>query len=185
MRRAPLVSFWTSPVDTFRAVLDGSSPRGVLLLSALSAWGFVTPGALRPEEDIAHQFATSVGLTLLPLAAIGALYLRGMVVAHIGQWLGGVATTAQARLALAWSSLPLAALSLAHLPLLLKSNATHTATGSWALVLAAVLAWSFWTEVKLIAVAHEFGRLRATVVSLCSVILPVLGLLGAGKMFTG
>lgn len=120
----------------------------------------------------------AASLTGVMIAAMGLLFLRGTVIAHVGQWLGGNASSPQVRLAIAWSSLPLVAVAVGHAPLLVLPGDNTL----WTLVVPPAVAWALWNEVKFVALAHEMSRARAAIACLMSALLPLAAFVAASSL---
>jgi len=98
------------PRQTIRAIVDRDPARYVILLAWLSGvasgLGSITVKAGRPELPLA--FYIGMALYLGPLIGFVHTYAGGALAHMTGSWLGGMATFAECRAALAWGAMPLA-----------------------------------------------------------------------------
>jgi Yip1 domain len=175
----PFLRIFVEPRATIRAIVDSDPTRHVILLAALapalaaleSAWssalgGKTVPGALWP-------IAVVVLVALSAVGGIAAVYANGWILRWIGALLGGTATTAEVRAALAWSGIPGmvgAALSIAAVvaglavPPAISTGHFPQLTGSLMMfgLLNGVLGiWGFVVALKCIGEVHRFSAWRA------------------------
>src|SRR5439155_17205593 len=107
-RLNPWVSLWLRPRPTMRQILD-TDPRRmvvplVLLYGVLSGLTIATFPAL--PEFVPRAIVGAVGVVVLPLLGLVALYLGGFLLRLTGGWLEGQGDAVAVRCALAWSCVP-------------------------------------------------------------------------------
>ncbi len=200
----PWITIWTSPRATIRRIVDLDPHYKVVLLAAVS-------GALTGLERRWSQVpsATTPGAGIWPLVVVwsvvgGAivgvigLYLNGVLLKWSGAFLGGVASYAQVRAALAWSEVPaITALAIGIVAIAAGMGAPTMFTGESAagsstalsLLHAALGAWSFVLTLHCLSEVHRFSAWRALgsvlilVAAFAILALVVLAiLLGGGRM---
>jgi hypothetical protein len=164
----PWVTIWTKPRATIRGIVDHDVSYHVTFLAVVS-------GALISLE---RQWSLPPSFAAFPLVvvlaviggAIGGLielYANGVLLKWAGARLGGVATAAEVRAALAWSRVPIvAAVSIGILSILIGSGGPVAEDGSQSslsvLTLDGVLGlWAFVVTLKCVGEVHRFSAWRA------------------------
>lgn len=124
-------SIWFRPRDTIRSIVDSRPFWSVLVLvmitpilnSMMMAYSLylVLPFIYTlPEFANLPYLSTVISLSktlvivcipLAPLISIIGLYIGGVLYAWIGRWLGGKGTSAEVRIVVAWSQIPIIALA--------------------------------------------------------------------------
>jgi hypothetical protein len=150
----PWITICTSPRATIRALVETDPRRHVLLLAALNGVGLPLPlpGAW-----------WLVPLVLGALASILFLYANAAVVRWTGSWLGGRASVAEVRAALAWSAIPriLAVGVGAPIGVLLGDAAAGPPALAWSIFRGLVSLWVVILGIACIAEVHRFSTARA------------------------
>lgn len=104
--KSPWLWMWTRPRETIQAIVDRSPNYRFFLLSFLA--GFPTAMQLAQVYGLAGSFSFPIIMLFILLAAIplGAFWIcmMGGLLYLTGKWLGGKASFAETRAALAWSS---------------------------------------------------------------------------------
>jgi Yip1 domain len=110
-RHNPLLTIWTRPRDTIRAIVEKDPHRHVITLSM--AWGFVQTLewaiASRAPDVVPLQMILGLDLILGPLIGLIGLGVLVWSLGLTGRWLGGKATQDELRAAIAWSAVPILA----------------------------------------------------------------------------
>jgi hypothetical protein len=104
----PWLTIWTQPRATIRQIVKHNPDYQVIVLGALLGM------AQALDRAAARNAGDSLGLPMIlllcliggPIGGLVFLYLGGALLQWIGRWLGGLATMAEVRAALAWSSVP-------------------------------------------------------------------------------
>lgn len=178
-----IISFftiWTEPRATIRRIVDSDPARHVIALAAAGA----ALGALNAQWSMAMSGAASLS-ALWPIgvafqtalaAALGvvALYIGGAIMRWAGGVLGGTATWAEVRAAIAWGSIPGIAASVLSLFALLTFGAStmpkigasgvpDLTSGSPGLEVAQVVLaiWGGIVWLKCLGEVHRFSAWRA------------------------
>jgi hypothetical protein len=109
---APFFTIWTEPRETIRRIVDTDPSRYVFALAAIapvlatleSQWS----RALGSSGNVSALWPIMVvfAVAAAALFGIGALYLNGVVLRWSSGLLGGTATRAEVRAAIAWSQVP-------------------------------------------------------------------------------
>ncbi len=118
--RSPYLTIWTEPRGTIRQIVDRNPGYHAIFLVVLGAemaacWGLlVKPTALAqmvPQmtpQMVQHtlRIVSLAALLVSPPLAILSLYGTGALLRWAGGLLGGTATSAEVRAAIAWSTVP-------------------------------------------------------------------------------
>lgn len=184
----PWVTIATRPRATIRAIVDANPRRHVWLLAAASGLGWPVlggPTAVRP-----------LLFFIAPVGAVVLLYVNGALVRWTGSWLGGSASSAEVRAALAWSNVPtIFLLAIRVAASLLGADLLFAGRGAlaWTIFRGLVSLWVSGLTLVCLAEVHRFSMLRATwslllaglLLALPVAIVAVLALLvlGAGSTF--
>jgi len=196
----PWFSIWVKPRKTIRQILDRNPAQFVLLLSALSGiYRFLEQAAKRSLGD---HFSL-LGILILSVIAgslIGmiSVYISAAFFRWVGSWLGGTATSAEVRCAIAWSSVPDVVQIIIFCPVIILVGRDYfTSSADWitpwaALLILAIGAigmilfiWRGMIFVSVLAEVHQFSfwkGLLTAVLGLLIVIIPV-GLLLIGQIW--
>ncbi len=188
---SPWITIWIRPRATIRRIVDTDPHYRVVFLAMLT-------GALSGLESrwSGPPAAGAPGAALWPLLVVASvvtggifgvvgLYLNGVLLKWAGALLGGSATYAEVRAALAWAEVPaITAMALGIVAILLGAGAPLAALGqpsltglpSGSTVMHAALAlWSFVITLKCLGEVQRFPARRAFV-SLAIVLLVFLAL---------
>ncbi len=104
----PWATMWTSPRSTVRAVVNVSPKYGVFCLAWIYALQNYLYFASYWSFGLSFSFFTIllIGVFGSPLIGLAWIYFTGWVYYVTGKWLGGAATQAHLRTAIAWSKIP-------------------------------------------------------------------------------
>lgn len=107
--RHPALAIWMRPRETLRRIADHDPDYGVFALTILAGAALASLDVARRGETLDMPLAVLVVLVFIAGAVRGlaTLYIEGWLLLVVGRWLGGSATGAEVRLAIAWSNLPL------------------------------------------------------------------------------
>lgn len=177
LRRAPKsalpspAAILVRPRQTIRAIVDQDPTRYVILLAWLSgvASAFGTITAKAGDRELPLAFYIGLALYLGPLTGFFHTYTGAALARLTGSWLGGEATFAECRAAMAWGAMPL----VCALPLwvigfsavgiaLIREHAfgirgTFVILGTQLLIWV----WAFTLQVACTAEVHRFSTARA------------------------
>jgi hypothetical protein len=186
----PWATIWTRPRATIRRIVDTDVRNQVTFLAILSGaliwlerrWSSPSPA---PAFPMLVVIAVIVGAIL----GIVELYINGALLKWAGSALGGVATYAEVRAALAWSRVPiivavgigvLAILFGTDGPVLGGSEEMTTSDASLLLLHGFLVLWGFIVMLKCVGEVHRFSAWRA----LGSLLLigAVIVLIGGGAL---
>jgi hypothetical protein len=191
----PWATVWTRPRATIRRIVETDVHYQVRFIAILS-------GAIVWLERRWAQPATSGGYPLIVVAAVvvGAiagiveLYLNGMLLKWSGSALGGIATYAEVRAAIAWSRVPvIVAMAIGIASILLSDEGPPSAlgdevssSGSGVAVLQGLFAiWGFIVMLKCLGEVHRFSAWRALGSILLIGVVAVVIVVGAILFFGG
>ncbi len=186
----PWVTIWSSPRATIRRIVSVNPRYQVVGIAALS-------GALSALEArwsqppppgsggvVAWPVLVVFSVVIWAILSIVWLYLVGAFFKWAGAVLGGSATYAGVRAALAWAQVPvIVALAIGILSILLGTGAPMVPFGgpqrdtsaSVSLLHGAFGIWSFILTLKCVGEVHRFSAWRA----LASLVLIVVGIVAA------
>ena len=175
----PFFSIWTEPRETIRAIVDADPTHGVIGLAMVS-------GALQRLElawfrALSHPGSVGGFFPITVAIGVGFGAFFGVVGVYAGAWLirvfcrilGGIASLADMRAALAWSTVPgIAAASASILLVLLgvlsppefKHSKIPVMTGSTielGLLNFTLTLWGFIVQMKCIGEVNRFSAWRA------------------------
>jgi hypothetical protein len=193
---SPWRSIWLRPRETIRRIVDSDPSKRVLLLAVLEGIGqSLDRASLRNVGD-----RLSLPGVLLLCTIVGTifgpalLYLGGALVRWTGSWLGGQASAAHVRAAIAWGLVPDVWALLLWIPelLLFREELFTSRTpriddepllalallGSAAVQIVAVL-WSAVTVLKCVGEVHRFSAwkaLLAAILALFALVVPIVAL---------
>jgi hypothetical protein len=182
----PFLSIWTSPRVTIRGIVDTDPNRHVLWLVVVS--GFLGVLNRAAAQGLGDELTTAgVFLLAAVMSPLGILflYVGGMLLQWVGAQLGGVASRAQVRSAIAWSSVPFTTWSLLLWPLELAvfgggvfSKSTPTIDPALLVLIGigglTVLVWGTIVHLHCLGEVHRFSAWKA----LWAVVLATLVIAG-------
>jgi hypothetical protein len=101
---------WTRPRQTIQQIVDSGSTRYVIPLAALSGVSQTLnrASARNAGDEIPLTIIFIAALTIGPLMGLFGLYVGSEILKLTGRWIGGVADAATLRIAMAWSTVPMA-----------------------------------------------------------------------------
>ena len=105
-RLNPFRSIWTRPRDTIQQIVSEDPRRGVLLLAAI-AGVFETLNQAAGEstgEELAVSTIFILALVAGPIGGLITLFFNGWLLAMVGRWMGGMASSVELRAASAWAA---------------------------------------------------------------------------------
>lgn len=103
----PWVDIWTQPRRTVRTLLDTDPGRAVLPLAALGGIGQMVSAALGELPPGFPVWGYLVAAVVIgPVAGILGLYVTAALLRWTGEWIGGSASAAELRTAIAWANVP-------------------------------------------------------------------------------
>jgi hypothetical protein len=125
----PLLSIWTRPGETVRALLENSPTHQLLILAGLA--GIVSTLDRAAARSVGDHLSTStillIAVVLGPLFGVMTLYIFSVLIAWAGRRINGHADARDLRVAMAWSAVPtIAALAFWVLALLTVGDALFT-----------------------------------------------------------
>jgi|ERR1017187_1867624 hypothetical protein len=190
-------TIWTAPRATIRRIVDSDPTRNVIALAAIgpaismlvSEWA----EALGNNANLSVLWPISVAVYVALSAAFGviSLFIGGTIWRWSGSLLGGVASQAEVRAAIAWSSVPGIAAEIVlliavllgvpvphqrHVPLSQIDPAFYKV-----LVVEGVLGfWGFIISLKCLGEVHRFSAWRALAAGL---IPPLTAFVAIGLIF--
>jgi len=104
----PWNTIWLDPRTTIRTIVNENPQKSLLFLTLLG--GIANTISYMSAAHLGDEFAISelFGLSVLigPLSGVFAVFVGGWLLTHITKRLGGMATLAENRAALAWSWVP-------------------------------------------------------------------------------
>ncbi|HLI79411.1 MAG TPA: YIP1 family protein [Candidatus Binataceae bacterium] len=167
----PWATIWTRPRATIRRIVETDVRYQVTMLAVLSGaliwlerrWASPSPAAAFPMLVV---MAVIIGAIL----GVIELYVNGALLKWAGHALGGVASYAEVRAALAWSRVPvIVAVAIGVLAILLGTdgpmldeNREITNSGASLLLLHGFLVlWGFVVMLKCVGEVHRFSAWRA------------------------
>jgi len=175
----PLMTIWTKPRATIRRIVDTDVRYHVVLLVVMA-------GALSRLETRWSQPPGASGSAAWPLLVVGSviagavagvigLYINGAMLRWTGSALGGVATSAEVRAALAWAEVPIiVALAIGIVSILtgtggpmMPFGAYQDASLSVSILHALLGSWSFILLLKCLGEVHRISAMRA----FCAILL--------------
>ncbi len=188
----PWVTIWTRPRATIRRIVDHDVRYHVTLLAVASGalvwlerqWSLPPSSGAFPLIVVFAVIAGAIG-------GLIELYANGAMLKWAGSALGGVATTAEVRAALAWSRVPIiVAVSIGVLSILIGNGGPVAESGSQSslsvLTLHGILAfWGFIVTLKCVGEVHRFSAWRALGSMLLIAVAIVLLILAALLIFGG
>lgn len=167
----PWTTIWTRPRATIRRIVETDVRYQVTFLALLSgALIWLERRWSNPSAAAAFPLLVVTAVILGAILGIVELYVNGALLKWAGAALGGVASYAEVRAALAWSRVPvIVAVSIGILAILLGSSgptlgADSESSGSGASVLlmhAALVFWGFIVMLKCVGEVHRFSAWRA------------------------
>lgn len=189
----PLTAIWLRPRATIQHVVDTELEQRVVALAALSGIVQALDNASGHNLGDHLPFPVVLGIVLIigPMLGLIGLYLWAWLLRWTGRWLGGRATLAQLRTAIAWGSVPMIA---AGVPLVLallligpELFTEHTprldARPTLAMMVLGLIflqvtlaLWSIVTVLKTVAQVQGFSVWRA----LANNLLPLLIIVAVG-----
>ena len=191
--RYPLLSMWIWPQAAIRRLVESRARLTTLALAAIAGI-YVTPLMVVFEAPGLGALLQSWHLILIgALAGIAALYIAAGLAFLAGRLLGGTATYAQLRKALAWTAIPnslaltlVAAVGLVLSVLGILMDPSNTALGDGfavfvLMVLAAPLGlWGLVVSIRALAAVQNFGVFRSalSLALVCSVLWYAVHALG-------
>lgn len=184
----PWTSIWFRPRATIQHVVDTELEKRILPLAALSGIVQTLDNASGRSLGDALPFPLVLVLVFVlgPFVGLIGMYVWAWLLRWTGRWLGGQATLAQLRTAIAWGSVPMIA---AGVPLLLvlfligpelftestpRLDARPTlAIAVLGLILVQVVLtlWSVFTLLKTVAQVQGFSARRALVNNLAPLLI--------------
>ncbi len=188
---APWVTIWTEPRRTIREIVDRDPSYGALLIAALA--GALSALESRWIEMPAHPagawpmfVAVSVGVGAV--LGIVAIYVNGFLLKWTGALLGGTASYAEVRAALAWSEIPtIVAVAFGILAVVAgiagpigPAGPAIPRRGTGLELLQLVLGiWSFVITLKCLGEVHRFSAWRAlgSIIVLIFAVFVLIGIL--------
>ena len=105
---SPLKTIWTTPRETVRRIIERDPAYGVILITCLLGLDRSLSNAM--NRNLGDRFSTSSILLLAcvlgPLGGLLTLWIGSYLIRWTGTWLGGTASRAHLRTAMAWSGIP-------------------------------------------------------------------------------
>jgi hypothetical protein len=197
-RLTPWISIWVFPRDTIRHIVDKDPNNRVLLLAVLFGISVILDRVmgLNLGDNIPIFYLFAIIFFGGIVFGLFTLYVGGVIFRWIGSLLGGVASYAETRAAIAWSLLPTLIISLLNLPILalfrdeafssisprtdafLHSNLLYLQLISIYSFVFLILGfffsiWGFVILLKTIAEVHRFSVWKG----LMTVAIPIMGLI--------
>ncbi len=183
----PWVTIWSSPRATIRRIVLVNPRHQVIFIAALSGalsaletrWSQPPPAGAGGVATWPIMVVASV--IFWAIASIVGLYINGALFKWAGAALGGAATYAEVRAALAWAQVPvIVALAIGILSILLGTGAPmvpfegpqHGTSASVSLLHGLFGFWSFILTLKCVGEVHRFSAWRA----LSALVLIVIGI---------
>jgi signal peptidase I len=172
--RYPLLSMWIWPQAAIRRLVASGWRLAALALAALAGVYLTTLLVVFEAPGLGALLESWHLILIGALAGIAALYVAAGLAFLAGRLLGGTATYAQLRRALAWMAIPnslaltlLAAVGLALSVLGLLVNPSNTALGDafGVFVLMVLTApfglWGLFVSIRALAAVQNFGAIRS------------------------
>ena len=117
----PWLSIWTRPRETIQRIVDTDPEKHLVALAALG--GVVQTLSEASNRDMGDRVGV---LSILALALIAGsiggvigVYLSALLLRWTGKWIGGNASTANLRAAIAWGYVPMIAAGVLWIPMVL------------------------------------------------------------------
>ena len=178
----PWATIWTRPRATIRRIVETDVRYQVTFLAILSgALIWLERRWSNPSTASAFPMLVVIAVIVGAILGIIELYINGALLKWAGAALGGVASYAEVRAALAWSRVPvIVAVSIGILAILLGTDGPMLGTeteysssgASVLMVHGALVIWGFVVMLKCIGEVHRFSVWRA----LGSILLIVLAI---------
>lgn len=194
------MSIWFHPRATIRSIVDTNPRRSVILLACISGI-YQTLDRMTKQGAGDSMGLIEIGLIALiagPIAGLFALFVGRFLFQLSGKIIGGKATGAEVRSALAWSSVPDSILLLLFIPYIAflgREGFTSVEAGAeltslqaavavfYAFVVALPLViWKAFISVQCMAEVHQFAWWKGVltyVIGFAIVIIPIVVLLRA------
>lgn len=186
----PWVTIWSSPRATIRRIVFVNPRYQVIFIAGLSGalsaletrWSQPPPAG--SGAVAAWPVIVISSVVFWAIASIIGLYINGALFKWAGAVLGGTATYAEVRAALAWAQVPvMVALAIGILSILLGTGAPmvpfegpqHGTSASVSLLHGIFGIWSFILTLKCVGEVHRFSVWRA----LAALVLIVVGIMAA------
>ena len=165
----PWATIWTRPRATIRRIVETDVRYQVTMLAVLSgALVWLERRWSNPSTASAFPMLVVIAVVVGAILGVVELYLNGMLLKWAGSALGGVASYAEVRAAIAWSRIPvIVALAIGILAILLGTDgpmlgAESSGSGTGLLLLhGALVLWGFIVMLKCIGEVHRFSAWRA------------------------
>ena len=190
----PWATIWTKPRATIRRIVETDVRYQVTFLAILSgALIWLERRWSNPSTAAAFPMLVVIAVVVGALLGIMELYVNGALLKWAGAALGGVASYAEVRAALAWSRVPvIVAVSIGILAILLGSGGptipfaddAPDSSGSMLLLHSALLLWGFIIMLKCVGEVHRFSAWRA-LGSILLIVLAIVVLLAATILLFG
>jgi hypothetical protein len=104
----PFFSIWTQPRATIQYIVERNYEYHVLVLTVL--YGIVSALEKAVTKNLGERsdlpLIVMVCLFVGPISALISLFLGSILIRWVGSWIGGKASLAHIRAAIAWSGLP-------------------------------------------------------------------------------
>ena len=189
----PWTSIWLRPRATIQHIVDTELEKRVLPLAALSGIVQTIDNASGRNLGDTLPFPLVLGLILVlgPFVGLISVYLWAWLLRWTGRWLGGRATLAQLRTAIAWGSVPMITggvplllsllllgpeLFMEHTPRLDAQPMRSLVFLALVVVQLAMVLWGVVTVIKTVAQVQGFSAWRA----LANNLLPLLVVVAVG-----
>ncbi len=187
MRQAPQSALRSAaailfrPRQTIRAIIDQDPTRCVILLAWLSGvagtLGSITVKA--SDRELPLAFYICLAIYLGPLIGFFHIYSGAALARLTGSWLGGGATFAECRAAMAWGAMPLVCalplwsigLSVFGMALLRERSFGLSATLAILATQLLLAVWALTLQVACTAEVHRFSMTRALLTAVLAWIL--------------
>jgi hypothetical protein len=190
----PWATIWTRPRATIRRIVETDVRYQVTFLAILSgALIWLERRWSSPSTAAAFPILVVIAVIVGAILGIVELYVNGALLKWAGAALGGVASYAEVRAALAWSRVPvIVAVSIGILAILLGTDgpmlggAEFSNSGASVLLLhGALVLWGFVVMLKCVGEVHRFSAWRAMGSILLIVLAAVLILVAIVLLFGG
>ena len=165
----PWATIWTRPRATIRRIVETDVRYQVAFLAILSgALIWLERRWSNPSTAPAFPMLVVIAVIVGAMLGIIELYVNGALLKWAGAALGGVASYAEVRAALAWSRVPvIVAITIGLLAILLGTGGpmlggeSPASGASLLLVHGALVLWGFVVMLKCIGEVHRFSAWRA------------------------
>ncbi len=165
----PWATIWTRPRATIRRIVETDVRYQVTMLAVLSgALVWLERRWSNPSTAAAFPIMVVIAVVVGAVLGVVELYLNGILLKWAGAALGGVASYAEVRAAIAWSRVPIiVAVAIGILAILFGTDGPmlgveSTGSGTSLLLLHGVLVlWGFVIMLKCIGEVHRFSAWRA------------------------